>query len=63
MTVEHWLKLHEKRYPFNLQKVDLINNLTKFDAADLDFDPICLKGKFWEFIKEDFLDFVKPQLN
>ncbi len=63
MTVEHWLKLHEKRYPFNHKKVDLINNLTKFDAADLDFDPICLKGKFWEFIKEDFLDFVKPQLN
>ena len=35
-----------------------LNNLTNFDSAELDFDPICLKGKFWEFIKEDFLDFV-----
>jgi len=37
-----------------------LHNLTNFDSAELDFDPICLKGKFWEFIKEDFLDFVKP---
>lgn len=60
LTLEQWLNLHEKRYPYNHQKVNLMHNLTNFDSAELDFDPICLKGKFWEFIKEDFLDFVKP---
>ena len=33
--------------------IDLKNKLIDFQYADADFDPICLKGKYWELIKQD----------
>ncbi|MES2516696.1 MAG: nucleotidyl transferase AbiEii/AbiGii toxin family protein [Bacteroidota bacterium] len=57
-SFEKMLFLHEKRYPYN-HKPDLIkHNFTQFSEADDDFDPICLKGKFWEIIKLDMIDFI-----
>lgn len=29
-----------------------------FSGADEDFNPNCLRGKQWEFIKEDLEEFV-----
>ena len=37
----------------------IIKNFTNFNIADEDFDPICLKGKYWGFIKDDIVDFVR----
>lgn len=55
--LEHMLALGEKRYPY-WHNVDLINtNLTNFEKANDDFDPICLKGKFWELIKLAFTNY------
>ena len=30
-----------------------------FEDADGDFEPDCLRGKYWEFIKLDLIDFIK----
>jgi hypothetical protein len=32
---------------------------TNFENADDDFDPICLKRKYWEIIKLDIIDFAQ----
>lgn len=57
-TLDKFLFLHESRYPYNHDKDLIISNFLNFDLANNDMDPICLKGKYWEFIKEDFIDFI-----
>lgn len=52
------LSLHEQRYPYTHDEELILNNLINFELADDDFDPICLRGKYWEFIKEDIVDLV-----
>lgn len=59
-TLEDMLSFHKKRYPYNHHDKELLSKFTDFTKADDDFTPICLKGKIWEIIKLDFLDFVKP---
>lgn len=53
------LECYEKRYPFSYSKQEIIMNLNKIDLADDDFEPICLKNKYWELIKLDFQKFQK----
>jgi hypothetical protein len=53
------IDLHEQRYPYTHDKDLMIQNFTVFDQAEEDFDPICYKGKYWAFIKEDFEDVIK----
>ena len=36
----------------------ICQNFTEFSEADLEPDPICLRGKHWEFIKEDIEETV-----
>ncbi|MHC5361786.1 nucleotidyl transferase AbiEii/AbiGii toxin family protein [Myroides sp. LJL110] len=52
------LSLHEQRYPYTHDEELILNNFINFELADDDFDPICLRGKYWEFIKEDIVDVV-----
>jgi predicted nucleotidyltransferase component of viral defense system len=52
------LDLHEQRYPYSHDKDLIIQNFTSFEQADEDFNPICLKGKYWAFIKEDFEEII-----
>ncbi|WP_240141068.1 nucleotidyl transferase AbiEii/AbiGii toxin family protein [Sphingobacterium bovisgrunnientis] len=52
------LNLHEQRYPYTHDRNLILSNLVNFEIADNDFDPICFKGKYWEFIKADFKDYV-----
>lgn len=52
------LSLHKQRYTYNHNEQLIIKNFQDFTIADEDFDPMCLKGKYWEFIKEDILDFI-----
>jgi hypothetical protein len=56
------LALHEQRYPYSHKAEEIRIKFTDFTQADTDFDPICLKGKYWEIIKLDLIDFVKPLL-
>ncbi len=53
------ISLHQMRYPYTHDEELILQNLTNFELADNDFDPICLKGKYWEFIKEDIMEVVK----
>lgn len=55
-SFQQMLALHEERYPY-AHDTDLIQqNFTDFSHADGDLDPICLRGKFWELIKYDFVE-------
>ena len=51
--------LHKKRYPFSHDKKLLKTKFTRFTQADEDFEPLCLRGKHWEVIKLDMIDFVQ----
>jgi len=58
-TFKQMLSLHKKRYPFSHNQKLIKNNFISFKNADEDFNPICLKGKHWEIIKLDMIDFAK----
>lgn len=50
--------LHSKRYPYAHDEALIWQNFTDFSKADEDFDPICLKGKYWELIKLDIMQAI-----
>jgi len=53
------LDIYSKCYPYHFSKDELIKQLTNFENADNDFEPNCLKGKYWELIKLDFEEKIK----
>ncbi|MBW8244824.1 nucleotidyl transferase AbiEii/AbiGii toxin family protein [Muricauda oceani] len=53
------LQLHKQRYPYGHDRALIIHNFTNFERANDDFDPVCLCGKYWEFIKEDIKEAVE----
>lgn len=57
-SLERMLALHEERHPYAHDEPKIIANFTDFERADEDFDPICYRGKHWEFIKDDFIAFI-----
>ncbi|QEE49888.1 nucleotidyl transferase AbiEii/AbiGii toxin family protein [Flavobacterium alkalisoli] len=52
-AVSQMIALHEKRYPYTHDRQRIVANFTDFRLADDDFDPVSLKGYYWELIKED----------
>lgn len=58
-SIQQMLDLHKKRYPYSHDEELILKNLTEFSRADLDFEPVCLKGKYWEIIKLDLTEWVK----
>lgn len=50
------VELHTKRYPYSDHN-EFSMRFTDFSKAEGDFTPICLKGKEWEIIKLDLIDF------
>ena len=56
--IDQMLGLHKQRYPYTHDRDLIIQNFTSFEQADEDFNPICFKGKYWEFIKEDFKEII-----
>lgn len=55
-SIQQMIELHEERYPYTHDEVAIRSNLFDFAKAEEDLDPVCLKGKYWEFIKADFED-------
>ncbi|MDO8951759.1 MAG: nucleotidyl transferase AbiEii/AbiGii toxin family protein, partial [Draconibacterium sp.] len=49
-SLEQMLNFHEVRYPWSHIKEEILKKLVVFEQADSDFDPICLKNKYWELI-------------
>jgi hypothetical protein len=60
MPIEEMINLHQLRYPYNHSREHILGNFVNFNDADDDFNPICLHGKYWEFIKSDFEELIKP---
>ena len=58
-NINEMLQLHKQRYEYTHERDQIIKNFTSFDAADEDIDPICFKGKYWEFIKLDFVELIE----
>lgn len=61
-SLQHMLELHAMRYPYTHDSTGIKVALTDFNKADLEFDPVCLRGKHWEIIKLDLLDFVSGKI-
>lgn len=62
-SIDEMIKLHEKRYPYSHDKELIISNFANFELADEEFDPICLKSKYWELIKLDFEETIGQYKN
>lgn len=60
-SIDQMLKLHEERYPYGHNEKEILANFSNFEQADTDFDPICLKGKYWEVIKLDILEALEKK--
>jgi predicted nucleotidyltransferase component of viral defense system len=58
-SISEMIALHEKRYPYTHDRDALKQKFIDFEDADGDFEPDCLRGKHWEFIKLDLIDFIK----
>ncbi|GHT00535.1 hypothetical protein FACS189421_12650 [Bacteroidia bacterium] len=54
-SIEKMISLHEERYPYSHDKEAILSNFTLFQKADEENNPMCLRGKYWEIIKFDFI--------
>ena len=52
-SISKMMELHQKRSEHTHNREQLLKNFRDFKQAEDDFDPECLRGKYWEFIKED----------
>lgn len=50
--------LHAQRYPYTHDRSLLIEKFTDFSQADIDFEPLCLRGRHWELIKLDMIELI-----
>jgi len=57
-SIEKMLALHKQRYTYTHDEDQIRRKFSYFENADDDFDPICLKGKQWEIIKLDIIDYA-----
>jgi predicted nucleotidyltransferase component of viral defense system len=55
-SLSQMIALHYERYPYSHEEELIVKNFIDFEKADEDFDPVCLRGKYWEVIKADFMD-------
>lgn len=57
-SITQMIALHAIRYPYGHDESVIRSNFVNFKKADDDFDPICLRGKYWELIKLDIADAI-----
>ena len=57
-SLQEMIALHKMRSEFTHDEAQIRRNLVNFSNADDEYDPICLRGKYWEFIKEDFEELI-----
>jgi hypothetical protein len=41
------------KYEYTHNETEILEKITDFSIADDDFEPRCLRGKFWELVKFD----------
>ncbi|EJL62806.1 nucleotidyl transferase AbiEii/AbiGii toxin family protein [Flavobacterium sp. CF136] len=57
-TINEMFELHAQRYPYTHDRELLKQKFADFSSADDDFEPLCLRGRHWELIKLDIVDFA-----
>ncbi len=57
------IALHELRYEHSHNEAEILKKFTDFSIADDDFEPRCLRGKYWELIKLDIYQKVSEYLS
>lgn len=62
-SIAQMLDLHNQRYPYNHEVSLILKNLTDFSIAENQFDPVCFRGNYWEFIKADIEDAISEYVN
>lgn len=58
-SIDQMLQLHQERHPYTHDEKEILSSFTTFENSDADFDPVCLRGKYWEIIKLDILDAIE----
>lgn len=57
------LSFYIQRYPYSFSEEEVIKSALNFSEAEDDFEPICLKNKYWELIKLDIEESLNKYLN
>ncbi len=57
--INQMLDLHQERYPYGSNRIEVLKKFVDFSEAEVDFDPICLRYKDWKLIKIDLTGFAK----
>lgn len=57
------LKLHQQMYEWTHDDSEAIRAFINFKSADEDPNPRCLLSKEWDFVKLDFIEWIKEYLN
>ncbi|WP_116788619.1 nucleotidyl transferase AbiEii/AbiGii toxin family protein [Flavobacterium psychrotrophum] len=60
-SIKDMIALHKSRYKYSHDEVLIRGNFVNFSEADDDFEPICLRGNYWEFIKEDIINAIEKE--
>jgi predicted nucleotidyltransferase component of viral defense system len=58
-SVDKMITLHQQRFEWTHNETLIRKNFIDFSSADYDLDPVCLKNKQWEFIKDDFEEVIR----
>jgi hypothetical protein len=58
-SLEHMIDIHSQRYPHHHDALLIRSNFIDFSNADDDFEPICLRGRYWELIKFEIVKACK----
>lgn len=58
-SIDRMLEFYFERYPYGASKDQILENFTEFEYADNDADPNCLRGKYWDLIKLDFIELLE----
>ena len=57
-SLREMLALHKRRSEYTHDEDQIRKNMIDFSKADEEYDPICFRGEYWEFIKEDFEEWI-----
>jgi hypothetical protein len=58
-NLNEMITLHRKRFEWTHDEGLICQNFIAFSEADLEPDPLCLKHKYWEFIKDDLVEALR----
>lgn len=58
-SFEEIMDLYNTKFPYEeIPNEEIYQKFLSFDKADLENNPDCLKGKYWDFVKEDIKNYV-----